>query len=110
MSNVEIQLDREHSSKIDEIVTFKSIDKSDLFSPHHDALVISLHIANCLTKRILINNDSSCNILFNSVLREMQVDESKLSRRTTILTGFNGEQKSTLGEIVLLVYAEGVNL
>ncbi|KAK0605617.1 hypothetical protein LWI29_028914 [Acer saccharum] len=40
----------------------------------------------------------------------MQVDESKLSRRTTMLTGFSGEQKSTLGEIVLPVYAEGVNL
>ena len=40
----------------------------------------------------------------------MQVDESKLSRRTTMLTGFSGEQKSTLGEIVLPIYAEGVNL
>ncbi|KAK1563904.1 hypothetical protein Q3G72_034940 [Acer saccharum] len=40
----------------------------------------------------------------------MQVDESKLSRRTTMLTGFSGEQKSTLGEIILPVNAEGVNL
>ncbi|KAK0602487.1 hypothetical protein LWI29_033942 [Acer saccharum] len=110
VSNAEIQPNREHPSKVDETVTFRSTDKSDLFSPHHDALVISLHIANCLTKRILIDNGSSCNILFNSALREMQVDESKLSRRTTMLTGFSGEQKSTLSEIVLPVYAEGVNL
>ncbi|KAK0570777.1 hypothetical protein LWI29_006363 [Acer saccharum] len=110
VSNAEIQPNREHPSKVDETVTFRSTDKSDLFSPHHDALVISLHIANCLTKRILIDNGSSCNILFNNALREMQVDESKLSRRTTMLTGFSGEQKSTLGEIVLPVYAEGVNL
>ncbi|KAK0575202.1 hypothetical protein LWI29_035397 [Acer saccharum] len=110
VSNAEIQPNREHPSKVDETVTFRSTDKSDLFSPHHDALVISLHIANCLTKRILIDNGSSCNILFNSALREMQVDESKLSRGTTMLTGFSGEQKSTLGEIVLPVYAEGVNL
>ncbi|KAK0592545.1 hypothetical protein LWI29_021084 [Acer saccharum] len=110
VSNAEIQPNREHPSKVDETVTFRSTDKSDLFSPHHDALVISLHIANCLTKRILIDNGSSCNILFNSALREMQVDESKLSRRTTMLTRFSGEQKNTLGEIVLPVYAEGVNL
>ncbi|KAK1582892.1 hypothetical protein Q3G72_019293 [Acer saccharum] len=45
-----------------------------------------------------------------TALREMQVDESKLSRRTTMLAGFSGKQKSTLGEIVLPVYAEGVNL
>ena len=110
MSNPEILSNREHPSIVDETVIFKSTDKSDLFSPHHDALVISLHIANCLTKRILIDNGSSCNILFNNALREMQVDESKLSRRTTTLTWFSGEQKNTLGEIVLPIYAEGFNL
>ncbi|KAK0570879.1 hypothetical protein LWI29_007901 [Acer saccharum] len=110
VSNAEIQPNREHPSKVDETVIFKSTDKSDLFSPHHDALVISLHIANCLTKCILIDTGSSCNILFNSALREMQVDESKLSRRTTMLTEFSGEQKSTLGEIVLPVYVKVVNL
>ena len=108
--NTEIQPSREHPSTYDETVICKSTDKSDLFSPHHDALVISLHIANCLTKRILIDNGSSCNILFNSALREMQVDESKLSRWTTMLTGFSGEQKSTLGEIVLPIYAEDLNI
>jgi hypothetical protein len=40
--NTEIQPSREHPSTFDETVTFKSTDKSDLFSPHHDALVISL--------------------------------------------------------------------
>ncbi|KAK4858479.1 hypothetical protein QYF36_017042 [Acer negundo] len=39
-----------------------------------------------------------------------QVDETQLGRRTTMLTGFGGEQKSTLGEIVLPIYAGGVNL
>ena len=110
MSNAEIQPNREHPSKINETVTFRSTDKSDLFSPHHDVLVISLHVANCLTRRILIDNGSSCNILFNNALKEMQVDESKLSRRTTMLIGFSGEQKSTLGEIIIPVYAKGVNL
>ncbi|KAK0575845.1 hypothetical protein LWI29_008097 [Acer saccharum] len=110
VSNTQIQPGIEHPSKVDETVTFKSTDKSDMFSPHHDALVISLHITNCLTKRILIDNGSSCNILFNSALKEMQVDESKLSRQTTMLTRFSREQKSTLGEIVLPVYTEGVNL
>ncbi|KAK0573912.1 hypothetical protein LWI29_015434 [Acer saccharum] len=111
VSNTEIQPRREHPSKVDETVTFKSTYKSDLFSTHHDALVISLHIANCLTKRILVDNGSSCNILFNSVLREMQVvNESKLNCRMTMLIGFSGEQNSTLGEIVLPVYAEDVNL
>ena len=80
VSNAKIQPSQEHPSTYDETVIFKSTDKSDVFSPHHDALVIFLYIANYMTKRILIDNGSSCNILFNSALREMQVDESKLSR------------------------------
>ncbi|KAK4836985.1 hypothetical protein QYF36_001900 [Acer negundo] len=107
VSNAEIQPNREHPLSTDETITFKSTDKSDLFSSHHDALIISLHIANCLTKRIVIDNGSSCNILFISALREMQVDETKLSRRTTMLTGFSGEQKNTLGEIALDTQDEG---
>ena len=56
VSNAEIQPDREHPSKIDETIIFSSTNKSYLFSLHHDALVISLHIVNCLTIFFLINN------------------------------------------------------
>ncbi|XP_062118902.1 uncharacterized protein LOC133832597 [Humulus lupulus] len=91
-------------------ISFSTTKLTRLLSPHHDALVIALYIANCLTKRILIDNGSSVNILFLSALREMGIDESKIIKKTTILTGFSGEQKNTLGEIELPVYAEGVNL
>ncbi|XP_057770961.1 uncharacterized protein LOC130990749 [Salvia miltiorrhiza] len=42
--------------------------------------------------------------------REMGIDETKIIRKMTVLVGFSGEQKTTLGEIELPVYAEGVNL
>ncbi|XP_062088680.1 uncharacterized protein LOC133795242 [Humulus lupulus] len=91
-------------------ISFSTTESTKLLNPHHDALVIALYIANCLTKRILINNGSSANILFLSALREMGIDESKIIKKTTILIGFSGEQKNTIGEIELPVYAEGVNL
>ncbi|XP_062074853.1 uncharacterized protein LOC133778849 [Humulus lupulus] len=91
-------------------ISFSTTEYTRLLNPHHDALVIALYIANCLTKRILIDNGSSVNILFLSALREMGIDESKIIKKTTILIGFSGEQNNTLGEIELHVYAEGLNL
>lgn len=93
-----------------QIIIFSTFESTKLFNPHHDALVIALYIANCLAKCILIDNGSSANILFLSAFREMGIPESSITRKFTILIRFSGEHKSTIGEIVLLVYAEGVNL
>ncbi|XP_062080221.1 uncharacterized protein LOC133784976 [Humulus lupulus] len=91
-------------------ISFSTTESTRLLKLHHDALVIALYIANCLTKRILIDNGNSANILFLSALGEKEINESKIIKKTTILIGFSGEQKNTLGEIELLVYAKGVNL
>ena len=48
--------------------------------------------------------------MFLDALREMVISESSIVRRSIVLIDFSGEHKSTLGEIVLLVYAKGVNL
>lgn len=81
----DIYKNRVHELPIDEIINFKPLDKSDLFNPYHDALVFSLYVANYLTKRILIDNGSSANIMFFNALREIQIEESKITRRSTIL-------------------------
>ncbi|KAL5569099.1 hypothetical protein UlMin_025674 [Ulmus minor] len=46
----------------------------------------------------------------NIALKEMNIDEAHIHRRSTVLVGFSGEQKFTLGDITLPVYAAGVNL
>ena len=73
-------------------------------------MVIKLTVANCLTKRILVDNGSSANVIFLDVLKEMQAPEANIIKKTTTLIGFSGEQKTTLGEVTLPVYAEGINL
>ena len=40
----------------------------------------------------------------------MRAPEANIIKKTTILIGFSGEQKMTLGEVTLPVYAEGINL
>ncbi|KAL5836642.1 hypothetical protein ACOSQ3_013811 [Xanthoceras sorbifolium] len=90
--------------------SFSSDKYTDLLNPQHDALVISLTVANCLIKQILVDNGSSTNVLFLGALREMHIDECNIVCHSTILVGFNGEHKNTKGEIVLPVYAEEVNL
>ncbi|XP_062104496.1 uncharacterized protein LOC133815702 [Humulus lupulus] len=92
------------------VISFTSTEATDLLNPHHDALVISINVANCLVKRVLIDNGSSTNILFLNALQGMGIDESNITRCSTMLVGFSGEHKSSIGEIDLPVYAEGVNI
>ncbi|KAH6761645.1 hypothetical protein C2S52_019078 [Perilla frutescens var. hirtella] len=91
-------------------LSFSSSEVSELSLPHHDALVISLLISNCLIKRTLIDNGSSSNVIFLSTLKGMQVEETDIVKRSTTLIGFSGEHKTTLGEITLPTYIEGLNL
>ncbi|KAF2541067.1 hypothetical protein F2Q68_00031003 [Brassica cretica] len=45
-------------------INFTAKEQERVLTPHHDALVISLTIANCLVKKILVDNVSSDNIIF----------------------------------------------
>ncbi|XP_038688665.1 uncharacterized protein LOC119987827 [Tripterygium wilfordii] len=62
---------------------------------------------DCYTR---IMTRCSTNVLFLNCLKAMGIDESYIIGRPTALLGFSGEQVYSLGEIVLPVYAEGVNL
>ncbi|KAJ9552839.1 hypothetical protein OSB04_016884 [Centaurea solstitialis] len=90
-------------------LTFDQDDLSGLNQKHHDALVIQLTIGNCLTKRVLVDGGSSANVIFADTLKIMGIDRSNIVRRTTTLVGFNGDATNTLGEIVLPVFAKGIN-
>ena len=92
------------------MLTFIDNEDSTLTNPHHDTLVISLLIANYRIKMILANKCSSTNVIFLSDLKEINIDEAHIHCRSTVLVGLSGEQKFTLGDITLPVYAAGVNL
>ena len=73
------------------LLFFIDNEDSTLINPYHDGLVITLLIANCKIKRIIIDNSSSTNVIFLNALREMNTDKSYIYRRSTVLVSFSGE-------------------
>ncbi|XP_018463074.1 uncharacterized protein LOC108834228 [Raphanus sativus] len=72
-------------------ISFITKGHERVLAPHHDALVISLTVANCLVKRILVYNGSSSNIIFQSAYADLGLEERALTRKVTPLIGFSGE-------------------
>ncbi|KAF3546321.1 hypothetical protein DY000_02006760 [Brassica cretica] len=68
-------------------ISFTAKAQEKVLTPHHDALVISLTVANCLVKRILVDNGSSGNIIFQVAYKDLGLEESVLTRRITPLIG-----------------------
>ncbi|XP_013588883.1 uncharacterized protein LOC106368462 [Brassica napus] len=91
-------------------ISFTAKEQEKIMAPHHDALVISLTVENCLVKRILVDNGSSSNIIFQTAYQDRGLEESAVTRKITPLIGFSGEVKQTAGEVTLPVYAEGINM
>ena len=95
------------TSNINEQITFKS-SEIQMFSYHDDALVITLMIANCNVKRVLIDAGSSVNIIYLQTVKELNL-ESQIIQAPTILVFGNGAPDRTVGEISLVTQAVGVN-
>ncbi|XP_009123579.2 uncharacterized protein LOC103848426 [Brassica rapa] len=89
-----------------EEISFTAKEQEKVLTPHHNALVITLIVANCLMKRILVDKGSSGNIIY----KDLGLEEIALNWRITPLIGFSGEVKQTSGEVTLPVYAEGINM
>ncbi|XP_013739460.2 uncharacterized protein LOC106442306 [Brassica napus] len=91
-------------------ISFTAKEQEKVLIPHHDALVISLIVAICLVKRILVDNGSSGNIIFQAAYKDLGLEEGALTQRITPLIMFIGEVKQTAGEVTLPVYAKGINM
>ncbi|KAF3556068.1 hypothetical protein F2Q69_00013135 [Brassica cretica] len=72
-------------------ISFTAKEKEKTLAPHHDALMISLIIANFLVKRILVDNDSSRNIIFQTAHHDLGLEAGTLTWKVTPLIGFSGE-------------------
>ncbi|XP_056850767.1 uncharacterized protein LOC130500084 [Raphanus sativus] len=72
-------------------ISFTARETEKVLALHHDTLVISLTIANCLVKRILVYNGSSNNIIFHSAYTDLGLEPKALTRKATLLVGFSGD-------------------
>lgn len=56
-----------------------------------------------------MENYNSTNVLFLGTFKNMQLDERRMRRKVVSLVSFDERFTSTIGEIELQVFAEGIN-
>uniref|UniRef100_A0A2N9GRH3 Integrase catalytic domain-containing protein n=1 Tax=Fagus sylvatica TaxID=28930 RepID=A0A2N9GRH3_FAGSY len=67
-------------------------DACKVFHPHDDALVVTMEIAGYSTRRVLIDNGSSADIVYLTAFQQMKIDKDQLQPIETPLVGFARHQ------------------
>ncbi|XP_059638692.1 uncharacterized protein LOC132280964 [Cornus florida] len=86
-------------------IGFGDDDLSRVQLPHEDPLVISLSVANCMIKRVLVNPGSSANIITKTIFKQLEILSSSIRPTSNPLMGFDGTIVDPLGVIDLSVTA-----
>uniref|UniRef100_A0A2N9ESH3 Uncharacterized protein n=1 Tax=Fagus sylvatica TaxID=28930 RepID=A0A2N9ESH3_FAGSY len=84
-------------------ITFTEEDACKVFHPHDDALVVTMEIAGYSTRRVLINNGSSADIIYLTAFQQMKIDKDQLQPIETPLVGFAGTSIYPLGMVTLQI-------
>ena len=71
-------------------ITFTEEDARKVFHPHDDALIVTLEIAGYSTRRVLIDNGSSADIIYLTAFQQMKIGKDQLRPIETPLVGFVG--------------------
>ena len=89
-------------SRVDKpTITFTDEDARRLHHPYDDAIVITLMIANYTTRRVLVDNGSSVDILYYLAFQQMRVSKELLRLVNIHLIGFGGMKILPVGIISL---------
>uniref|UniRef100_A0A2N9I9G2 Uncharacterized protein n=1 Tax=Fagus sylvatica TaxID=28930 RepID=A0A2N9I9G2_FAGSY len=99
----------------DQVISFSEDDARNIHHPHDDALVVTLTIAGFLTRRVLVDNGSSADIIYLPAYQQMKIDnippsipEMKIDKLKPIdipLVGFTGDKVKPLGVVSLVIEA-----
>uniref|UniRef100_A0A2N9ITY0 Retrotransposon gag domain-containing protein n=1 Tax=Fagus sylvatica TaxID=28930 RepID=A0A2N9ITY0_FAGSY len=72
----------------DQIISFSEEDARGTHQPHDDALVITVNITGFTTRRVMVDNRSSADILYLPAYQQMRLDKDKLRPMDAPLVGF----------------------
>ena len=78
-------------------------DAGRVHHPHNDAIVITLPIADYTTRRVLIDNGSSVDILYYPAFQQMRLGRYQFCSVNAPLVGFGGMNVQLVGTIILPV-------
>ena len=104
VQNVQISKRLPRMIKDDDLaIIFTYEDARRLHHPHDDAIVITLTIANYTTRRVLVDNGSSADILYYLTFQQMRIKKELLHPVNVSLINFGGIKVLLIGTISLLV-------
>ena len=86
-------------------IVFLEEDARGLKQPHDDPLVIMLMIEGFNTRRILVDNGSSVDIIYLSAVQQLKVDPCRLCPFESPLISFSGDKVCPKGIVTLTVTA-----
>ena len=89
----------------EQAITFTDEDTKRIQHPHDDAIVITLLIADYTTRRVLVDNGSSADILYYPTFQQMTLGRDQLRLVNSPLVGFDGMKVQPVGTISLSVVA-----
>ena len=82
---------------------FLEEDAKGVKQPHDDHLVIMLIIEGFNTRRILVDNGSSTDIIYLSTFQQLKLDPGRLRPFESPLISFNGDRVYPKGIVTLMV-------
>ena len=82
---------------------FSEEDAKGVKQPHDDHLVIMLIIEGFNTRRILVDNGSSTDIIYLSTFQQLKLDPGRLRPFESPLISFNGDRVYPKGIVTLMV-------
>ena len=74
----------------EQAITFTDEDAERIHHPHDDAIVITLLIVDYTTRRVLVDNGSSADILYYPAFQQMRLGRDQLRPVNSPLVGFGG--------------------
>ena len=87
----------------EQVVTFTDEDVARIHHPYDDAIVITLLITDYTTRKVLVDNGSSADILYYPAFQQMKLGGDQLRPVNSLLVDFGGTKVQLIGTITLPV-------
>ena len=85
----------------EQAITFMNVDAERVHHPHDDAIFITLLITDYTTRRVLVNNGSSVDILYYPAFQQIRIGRDQLCPINSPLVGFDGIKVQPVGTVTL---------
>ena len=83
------------------IIKFSKKDAQHLHHPHNDALVISIRVGDYNTHQVLVDNESTVDILYYPAFQQMRINREWLVQTNSPLIEFRRTKVYPLSTIIL---------